>query len=815
MRVPVDTSILPPRSGRLRWASGDRSAHHANNGRSPRIPQPAAAGSVLLAAAYVLFGAAIASTEPALAAGAGSATPQGPTKSPPAVSAMPDAVAPVPRAATTAQGVARRPRIGVVLSGGGARGLAHIGVLKVLDEMHVPIDYITATSMGAIVGGLYASGMSASEMEQLMTSINWPSLFSDQPPRRELSVRRKREEALYTIPLELGFRDFSFKLATGALSGQNLEMLLHSLTWREDDIGSFDNLPIPFRAVATNLVNGKEVVFDSSPLYIAMRGSMSVPPIFAPLDLDGRMLGDGGLVKNLPVDIVKGMGAEVVIAINIGTPLMTREQLSSFLGVAQQSINILTEQNVRAQLALLAPKRDVLIEPDLGDLTSTEFSKGASFIALGEKAARAAADALSRYALPAAEYAAYRAALHRTPAPADTGLEFAGIRGTEVTNPKVLEAQVGLEPGAKLDLPTAQTDIATLYGRGDFARIDYELTGPPTQHGVQFVVAEKPWGPDYMVFGVGFSSDTQGENTFGLRMRYKQTWLNSLGAEWINDFVVGTTNAVRSELYQPLTLSQAFFAAPYVGIGTTTENIFAQSVKVAEYRALDERAGFDVGYAFGNWGDLRLGPVYSHQRGDPSIAPPMSPVTKLDEWGLALLARIDTQDNAFFPRHGLRVTFEGFSGTQRQQDVDWKLKRAELDAHQSIPFGDQDAINLGLRLAASNRFDPTLLTNFRLGGFLEISGLRYQELQGSYLGRARAVYLHRTGSLPVFGNTYYLGGSLEIGNVWQERSAVSLGDTYKAGSLFFAADTPFGPFYVAWGHTTRGDSTWYLLLGRP
>jgi NTE family protein len=798
----VDTSIMPRQSARLRRPSTDRSAYHANNGRSSRIPQLATRARAVAAAGIVATLAFAGLPEARADAAAAGAT------------APPSAI-PAPGAATSAPDGARRPKIGVVLSGGGARGLAHIGVLKVLEELHVPVDYLTATSMGAIVGGLYASGMSASEMERQLTSVHWPSLFSDQPPRRELSVRRKREEALYTIPLELGFEDFSFKLATGALSGQNLEMLLHGLTWHDDDIGSFDNLPIPFRAVATNLVNGKELVFDSGPLYIAMRGSMSVPGIFAPLDLDGRMLGDGGLVKNLPVDVVKAMGAEVVIAVNIGTPLMTREQLSSFLGVAQQSINILTEQNVRAQLALLSPPRDVLIEPDLGDLTSADFSKGERFIALGEKAARAAADALSRYALSADEYVAYRAALYRQPPPVDSELQFAGIRGTEITNPKVLEAQVGLEPGAKVDLPTAQTDIATLYGRGDFARIDYELIGPPAQHGIQFAVAEKPWGPDYMIFGVGFSSDTQGENTFGLRMRYKRTWLNALGGEWTNDFVVGTTNSVRSELYQPLTLSQTLYAAPYAGIGTTTENIFSQGIKVAEYRVLDERAGFDLGYAFGDWGDLRVGPIYDHQRADPSIAPPTFPVTKLDEWGLELLARVDTQDNAFFPRHGIRATFEGFSGIQRQQDVDRKLHRGELDVHESIPFGDQDAINLGLRLAGSNRFDPALLTNFRLGGFLEISGLRYQELQGSYLGRARAVYLHRTGSLPVFGNTYYLGGSLEIGNVWQERSAISLGDTYKAGSLFFAADTPFGPFYVAWGHTTRGNSTWYLLLGRP
>jgi NTE family protein len=799
----VDTSIMPPRSGHLRRLSSHRSAYHANNGRSARIPQPVAAARIVVVAVIL---AALASAAPRAARAddaAGSPAPG------------PGATMSASRTQSTAPDSARRPKIGVVLSGGGARGLAHIGVLKVLEELHVPVDSITATSMGAIVGGLYASGVSASDMERLMTSLDWTTLFSDQPPRRELAVRRKLEDTIYTIPLELGFRDFSFRLATGAISGQNLELALHGLTWRDDDIGSFDNLPIPFRAVATNLVDGSEVDFDQGPLYIAMRGSMSVPGIFAPLDHDGKMLGDGGLVKNLPVDIVKNMGAEVVIAINIGTPLMTREQLSSFVGVAEQSINILTEQNVRAQKALLSLPRDVLIEPDLGDLSGADFDKGARFIALGEKAARASADALSRYALSSADYAAYRAALQRSGGPANPELEFGGVKATVVTNPEVLQAQVGLEPGTKIDFPTAQADIATLYGRGDFARIDFDLTGKPPQPGVQFVVTEKPWGPDYLLFGVGFSSDLQGENTLGLRMRYKRTWLNSLGGEWDNDVSLGTTNYYHTELYQPLNPAQTVFTAPYGSIGTTTDNIFAQGVKVAEYRVLDERIGIDVGYAFGSWGDVRVGPTYIHERGDPAVASPEFPVTKADEWGLALLGRVDTQDNAFFPRHGLRLTFSGFYGTRQQQDIDRKVSRGELDVHQSVPVGEGDAINLGLRLGGTNVFDPILLGNFRLGGFLEISGLRIQELEGSYLGRARAVYLHRMGQLPVFGNTYYLGGSLEVGNVWQERSAITFGDTYKAGSLFLAAETPFGPFYVAWGHTTRGDSTWYLLLGRP
>jgi NTE family protein len=320
-------------------------------------------------------------------------------------------------------------------------------------------------------------------------------------------------------------------VATGALSGQNLELLLHGLTWRDDDIGSLDKLPIPFRAVATSMVDGKEVVFDRGPLYIAMRGSMSVPGVFAPIEVEGRILGDGGLVKNLPVDIVKAMGAEVVIAVNIGTPLLTREQLSSFVSVAEQSINILTEQNVRAQLALLTP-RDVLIAPDLGELSSLDFSKGPRFIELGEKAARAAADALRRYSLPPDAYATYRESLRRRPQDSsDPELTFAGVRGSRLTDPEVLQAQVGLSPGAKVDLKTARDDIAVLYGRGDFERIDYTLQDDKGQRSIVFNVSEKTWGPNFLQFGAGFASDFKGENSFGPH-RPPASRINALGAEW-------------------------------------------------------------------------------------------------------------------------------------------------------------------------------------------------------------------------------------------------------------------------------------------
>ena len=709
---------------------------------------------------------------------------------------------------------AQRPKIGLVLSGGAARGLAHIGVLKVLEELRVPVDYISATSMGSFVGGLYATGMSAAALERLVSELDWRSFFSDQPPRGELTVRRKREDASYTIPLELGFRDLSLRLATGALSGQKLELLLHGLTLAQDNRESFDHLPIPFRAVATDMVDGTEVVFEHGPLHLAMRASLSVPGVFTPLELDGKVLGDGGLVKNLPVDIVQAMGADVVIAVNIGTPLLTREQLFSFVGIAEQSINILTAQNVRVQLARLTP-RDILITPELGNLSIVDFQEGPHFIALGQTAARAVAGSLSRYSLPEDAYAAYRDSLRRPQTPAAPSLVFAGIRGTELANPEVLQAQVGLSPGAPVDFKTAQDKIATLYGRGDFERIDYRLTDERGQRGIAFVVSEKPWGPNFLKFGVGFSSDTQGENRFGLHARHKRFWLNSFGTEWNNELEVGTTASYTTELYQPLNLAQSLFGAGYGSIASGPQDLFDRGRKIAEYEVLTERAGADFGYVLGDWGELRIGPQISRQRARPRIAPAELGTTTMDEWGLSAAARVDTQDQAFFARRGLRLSASVFTGTRRVGGADYDVTHADLDVHQAIFVTDRGTLELGARLGATNRFDPTFASNPHLGGFLELSGLRNGQLQGTYVGRGRTVYRYRVGNLPVFGNAYYAGGSLEIGNVWSRRDAISFGDTVKAGSLFVVTDTPFGPFYVAWGHTSRGESAWYLLLGRP
>ena len=714
---------------------------------------------------------------------------------------------------------ATRPKIGLVLSGGGARGMTHVGVLKVLQKLNVPIDYIAATSMGAIVGGLYASGMSPAQMEKQLEAVSWPTLLSDSAARGDVSFRRKEFEAAFPLGLELGYRDGQFRTFKGALSGSNLELFLHELTRNVDRIDSFDRLPIPFRAVATDMVNGEQIVFDHGRLYQAMRASMSVPGMFAPVELEGRVLGDGGLVNNLPVDVVRAMGAEIVIAVNIGTPLMSRDQLSSLVGYASQMLNILTEQNVRAQLGTLRPQ-DVLISPDLGELTFIDFTKAAEFIALGIKAAESAQTRLAELTATPAQYAAFEQRLAVPAQSLPKTLDFVQVEGTKFANPKVLEDQMQTKVGEPFSVKTLENDMARLYGRGEFEQIDYQLVGKGAQEGVVVSVTEKSWGPNFLRFGLLLSTDLQGDSTFNAMVGHKRVWLNSYGAQWSNEVILGSTRRYATELYQPLSLGNSLYVAGYGLTQRAPEYAFQGSSRVAQYDVLTQTAGVDLGSTFGTSGDLRIGYKWLHLRGDPAIAEKAYPTVKITETGIRLLARWDSLDSPFFARTGVRAVAEVFSGRQaltendKTSDFD-DASRAGGEATLAFELNRSNFFNVTAKVGAINHEGANVISDFNLGGFLQLSGLRTNEISGNYLAFSRVVYYHELMQLPVIGGAVFVGGSIEAGNVWNERSKISSRNRVTAGSAFLAANTWLGPFYFAYGRASGGQSTFYLFLGRP
>ncbi len=704
-----------------------------------------------------------------------------------------------------------RPRIGLVLSGGGARGLAHIGVLKVLQQLRVPVDAIAGTSMGAIIGGAYAAGVPVDRMQQLITGLHWARLFRDNPPRQRLSNRRKQDERT-NIMASIGLRDGHFVLPEGAISGQRLDSFVHQFVARADSIDNFDHLPIPFRAVATDLVTGKPVIFEHGSLATAMRASMSIPGVIAPLKANNRLLVDGGLVRNLPVAVARAMGVDVIIAVNLGTPLLKRSELTSALAVTAQMIAILTEQNVQRSLNRLHP-RDILIQPRLGDISAIDFDRGQQAIERGEAAALAQRSRLRRLSLSPAAYARWRERFRAGGGTSQPLLAKIRIVGTHYTNPRVLRSYLQTRVGQPLDRRRLRADIQRLYGRGDFDRVTYRLS-KDSQGGddLTIQVNEKSWGPDYLRFGVGFDTDLHGNSDYGLVTSYLRTWVNPLGAAWQTDLLLGRTSSVRTAFYQPLDVTGRWFVEPYAAYQDRSETLFSDGKSVTDYRIQTARVGLDLGLNLHARGTLRIGPVLRHINAvaTPSVAGLAE--THATELGLRARYEYDQLDNLGFPGSGDQIQ-AGLWLTRQSWGAPTNYGR--FDLRWTHAFGTPtDRWHTGLELGA--RLDGELppYDSFRLGGFQRLSGLQNGELQGQYLGLAKLVYDHRVTRLGgAFGGDLFAGGSVEAGNVWSSRHAIGGNSLKLAASIFLGVDTFLGPFYLGYGHTTAGHNAVYLQLG--
>ena len=469
-------------------------------------------------------------------------------------------------AATAAPASAAAPRIGLALSGGGARGIAHIGVLKVLEEMRIPIHCVTGTSMGAIVGGTFAAGVTPEKLQEVVLKTDWDEIFRDQPPREEIAIRRKVDDYKTLFRPEFGLKDGGLALPTGVIAGVTIEAFFRVLTAQAYDITDFRKLPIPFRAMATDIETGESVVLDHGSIAQAMRASMSVPGALAPVEIDGKLLVDGGIANNLPIDEARKLCADVIIAVNISTPPLKRSEITSALSVAGQLVNFLGKQTVDEQLKSLT-SRDVLIAPDLGDISAAKFDRSADAIRIGEEATRKLADSLKRYSIPPEQYAALRKTqiAEAKPLPTVGSVEFKGL---ERTNPEVLRGLVETKPGEPLDDAKIGLDLRRIYGRQDFEGIGYTIGGGATgPRALVIEPREKSWGPDYLRFGLGLESDFQGDNQFNALVEYRKTWLNRLGGEWLTQAQIGQNTYLSTEFYQPLEESGRWFVSPYALAG--------------------------------------------------------------------------------------------------------------------------------------------------------------------------------------------------------------------------------------------------------
>ena len=714
---------------------------------------------------------------------------------------------------TRAAKPAGRPVVCLVLSGGGARGAAHIGVLKVLEELRVPVDCIAGTSMGSLVGGAYASGMSIAEMEALIATITSDELFHDDPPRQDQAIRRKLDDRSILFELELGVRDGELLLPKGAVSGIQLETVLRRLA-KASAPGGFDALPIPFRAVATDLVSGKAVVIDSGELAHAMRASMSVPAAIAPAQVRGMLLVDGGLTDNLPVDVARAMGADVVIAVNLGTPLLKREQLGSVVGITEQFINILTEQNVRASLASLKPT-DVLIEPELGNFSAADFDHLPKAVPIGEAAARKAAPRLSALSLAPAAYAELRAKQGPAEPPAPAPVAEIRFDGLKRVNPAALEEIIDTAPGRPLDKAVLDRDLRRIYGTGDFERLDYRILREGDRQVVMIDATEKEWGPNYLRFGLGLVSDFAEGNAFNLAVSYRRTWLDSLGAEWRVYAQVGETAGLATEYYQPLPIGHGLFVAPRAAAWRNTLNLYQQSDRIATYNVRQAAVGVDLGVDITRYGEVRLGVETGTLRaalntGPPSLAPPEG---RIGTGGLRLRAIVDQLDNVNFPRSGYAALVD-VKSQLKGLGADFSYVKWEADAAIAFASG-RHSLTLSAKAGGAGGGDPLpAYDQFFWGGFLQQSGYPTASLAGAELAFGRAIYLYRLTEVKIIGPVY-AGASLELGRMGKPLVPGNSTDLLTSSALFLGADTPIGPFYLGFGFAADGNRSAYMFLGRP
>jgi len=705
---------------------------------------------------------------------------------------------------------AERLRVGLVLSGGGARGAAHVGVLKALEAERIPIDAIAGTSMGAVVGGLYATGLSAVEIAAFVDSPEWREAFQEPGPRDRLSFRRKSEDQNFLIDFPLGLKSGIFRLPKGLLSGQRLSQALRRVTQPVARTEVFNALPTPFRAVATDLETGEPINLTRGDLVSAMCASVAAPGVFSPVEIDGRLLVDGGLANNLPVELAREMGADVLIVVDVGFPLRKRETLDSVATISNQMLSILIRRGSDAQLKSLQPA-DVLLTPELGEASSFDFGIVERAVQLGEAAARAASDRLSALRLSEADYSRFLTAR-------------AAMRGGA---PRVAEVHVAADSAryerllrsGLVDLSTAESldaGLTTLFGRGNFESVDYRLRDGASGDVLELRARRNSWGPNYVRFGLNLEDDFNGNSSYNAAARVTLADIGPLAAEWVWDFQIGSEPKILTELYMPFGDAARWFVAPKASFDLRNVPLIEDGVRLAEYRLRTTEYGLGIGREFLNWGEIRAG--IRRVSGQARIRIGDDTALAVEDFDLREFFgkfSYDVLDNRNFPRRGQYLTAEWRAeapnlGSDRRADlvsIDWLAARSR-GRHTGVLW-----TSFGTNVDSE---PETIRSLFPLGGFLNLSGLAPNSLNGRHYAIARLLYYRQIGrggegflNVPA-----YAGISLETGNVWNKRGDISFGSTLTHGSMFLGLDTILGPVYLGSGFGEGGENTFYLFLGR-
>ncbi|EOK5605974.1 patatin-like phospholipase family protein [Vibrio parahaemolyticus] len=729
-----------------------------------------------------------------------------------------------------------RPKVAVVLAGGGAKGAAHIGVLKALEEMHIPVDIITGTSMGAYVGGLYATGMSADEIESFIYSVDWNSGYRDRVDRSQRRVRDKEYEDRYQITTDLGLRFGEVRAPTGVVQGQNMLRVLRETTGNLGRFDSFDELAIPYRSVATDILELDEVVIGNGYLVDAMMASMSVPGALPPYKLNGHMLVDGGVVNNMPVDVARAMGADVVIAVDISTDYKTEDDFTGLFTVADQLSNYLVRRSTQQQVETLQ-EHDVYIRPNVGQMETVEFDKMPWAFQSGYDITKEMESKLAGLRLSNAEYQKYidhKQEVRKKLVYGDDRVvdEIVIVNNTHYSD-VLLTNRLELETGRKIETAEIEKAVENLYALDRFELITYHFEEVDGSNLLVFDVNEKSWGPNYLNFRFFLEDDFDTDSQYGIGMSTNFTNLNSHGAEMALNVEMGTDKLIEVELYSPVLSSQEFFVAGKVAYSSEGRNLPVSDddsslssvndfLPVSYTEFVSEIA---IGIQPTLWQELRLGGRYSSGSIELST---LASVGNLDfeRRGLFANYRLDTLDDFAFPTRGLLVDLEYLVshdtspeeiGQSKPKDIvedtvyeiDARFKGAM--SYQRHTLVGQAEYSFVQSKNSSITLDPR-----ELGGFLHLSGIPRNSLIGQNLFFSSLVYRYKwfDNDFGLFEAPVYVGASLEHGGTWSDNDLkLNEAPLYNAASIFFGVDSPIGPIMLAYGRTEQNMEAVYLIVG--
>lgn len=729
-----------------------------------------------------------------------------------------------------------RTKVAVVLAGGGAKGAAHIGVLKALEELRVPVDYITGTSMGAYVGGLYATGMSADEIETFIETVDWNNGYRDRVNRSDRRVRDKEYEDRYQLTTDLGLRWGEVRAAKGIVQGQGMLRILRETTGNLPPFNSFDELAVPYRSVATDILELEPVIIGDGYLVDAMMASMSVPGALPPYEVDGRMLVDGGVTNNMPVDVARDLGADVVVAVDISTDYKDEEDFTTFLTVADQLSNYLVRSTTSRQAETLTDQ-DVLLRPEVGEMETTEFDKMPEAFRKGYQVAMQNRDALKRYSLSAAEYQDYidhkEEARKHLRYGDEIEIDDIVINNNTHYSKRLLENRLNLQTGTTYKTAQVEQSVQDLYALDRFELVTYRYDEIDGQDTLVVDVNEKSWGPNYVNFRFFLEDDFSTDSQYSIGVSTNFTDLNVHGAEIRTNVEMGTDKLIEAELYSPFLSSQKTFTtlgvnyskekrnAPFSGFEDTSLEATENFLPVSYTEWVAEAA---VGYQQTLWREFKLGVRYTDGEGELSTLPQLGDVT-FKRYGAFANYRIDTLDSFSLPTQGVYL------------DLNYLVTREESTNHNDLV--DEEEVEdttyefNGQLKAAHSISRHTLVANVdvgivtsknssvpidpkEIGGFLNLSGIPRNSLIGQNKAFSSLVYRYRwfDNDFGLFTSPFYLGASVEYGGVWSDPDLdYDELPLYMAGSVFAGVDSPVGPIMFGYGRTERKYDSVYLIIG--